>query len=210
MQIDLFNTNVDARAGDYTLNSIGQLAQVEGLKYIPEYLTKAEEVNLMREITGKSWLTDLKRRVQHYGWRYDYKARTILPSMYLGSLPIWAKNLANRMFKDQHFHVIPDQLIVNEYEPGQGIANHIDCEPCFGDTIISLSLNSTCIMDFIHTQTMKKIEVLLEPRSLVVVSGASRKLWSHGIPARKTDIFRGQKIKRKLRISLTYREVIIN
>jgi alkylated DNA repair dioxygenase AlkB len=111
---------------------------------------------------------------------------------------------------DDYIAKVPDQVIVNEYLPGQGIANHIDCEPCFGDTIISISLNSTAIMDFINTKTKQKVEVFLEPRSLVVISGISRKIWTHGIPARKIDHFNAQKIERKLRLSLTFREVILN
>jgi alkylated DNA repair dioxygenase AlkB len=210
MQIDLFNpsASADSNMGG-TLNDLESLTQVEGLRYIPEYISKSEEDSLIKAISTNQWLTDLKRRVQHYGWKYDYKARTVLPSMYLGPLPTWAAFLADRLHGDGHIQATPDQVIVNEYEPGQGIANHIDCEPCFGDTIISLSLNSTCIMDFIHTESKKKVEVLLEPRSLVVVSGPSRKIWTHGIPARKTDLFRGQKFERKLRVSLTYREVVI-
>jgi alkylated DNA repair dioxygenase AlkB len=210
MQIDLFNPNMDTKSMVNSINNIEDLAQAEGLRYISEYISKSEEEFLVSAIFSNSWLSDLKRRVQHYGWKYDYKARTVLPSMYLGPLPTWAATIAERLHGDGHIKTVPNQVIVNEYEPGQGIANHIDCEPCFGDTIISLSLNSTCVMDFIHTQSKKKIELLLEPRSLVVVSGASRTLWTHGIPARKTDSFRGRKIERKLRISLTYRQVVFH
>ena len=35
---------------------------------------------------------------------------------------------------------------VNEYLPGQGIAQHVDCVPCFGGTVASLSLLSPCTM----------------------------------------------------------------
>jgi alkylated DNA repair dioxygenase AlkB len=211
MQIDLFNPNSakDSKGHSHG-NDVSILAKVKGLKYVPEYISKDEEEFLIKTISSNEWITDLKRRVQHYGWRYDYKARTVLPSMYLGPLPNWAGDIANRLYNDGHIQIIPDQVIVNEYNPGQGIANHIDCEPCFGDTIISVSLNSTCVMDFINIETKEKVEVLLEPRSLVVVSGLSRKIWTHGISARKVDIFRGQRLERKLRISLTYREVIIN
>ena len=44
---------------------------------------------------------------------------------------------------------MPDQLIVNEYQPGQGISAHIDCEPCFKNTIVTVSLGSVYEMDFI-------------------------------------------------------------
>ncbi|RZL05487.1 MAG: DUF11 domain-containing protein, partial [Pedobacter sp.] len=102
----------------------------------------------------------------------------------------------------------PDQVIINEYTPGQGISPHIDCEPCFGNTIISLSLGSACIMEFTHRKHGQKVEILLRPRSLVVLSGESRSLWTHGIPVRKQDVFGGCKFIRSTRVSLTFRKVI--
>ena len=104
----------------------------------------------------------------------------------------------------------PSQLIINEYQPGQGIANHVDCEPCFGETIISVSLGCNCVMDFINLKTKEKIEVMLEPRSLVIISGEARHNWTHGIATRKTDSFNGIKYERQLRISMTFRNVILN
>src|SRR5262249_22705703 len=105
--------------------------------------------------------------------------------------------------------VRPDQVIVNEYLPGQGIANHIDCQPCFTDTIISLSLGSPCVMDFTHKQTQQVISLLLESRSLVVLQGEARYDWMHGIPARKSDRYGGMMILRERRVSLTFRKVIV-
>lgn len=41
-----------------------------------------------------------------------------------------------------------DQLIINEYQPGQGINPHIDNVKLFAEPIVSLSLGSECIMEF--------------------------------------------------------------
>ncbi len=41
-----------------------------------------------------------------------------------------------------------DQLIVNEYQPGQGISPHIDNKTLFSDIIVSLSLGSNAVMIF--------------------------------------------------------------
>ena len=41
-----------------------------------------------------------------------------------------------------------DQLIVNEYQPGQGISPHIDNQTLFGDVVVSVSLSSNTIMTF--------------------------------------------------------------
>ena len=53
--------------------------------------------------------------------------------MFLGELPEWLDNIAGRLYRDKLFKIKPDQAIINEYNPGQGITSHIDCIPCFGD-----------------------------------------------------------------------------
>jgi len=45
--------------------------------------------------------------------------------------------------------------------------------------------------------------MLLEPRSLLVLSDSSRYDWKHGIAARKAHIYGGNKIIRQRRISMT-------
>jgi len=207
--LDLFSHIEEEDIINQNLIVNNNILDIEGLQYIPNFISENEEKELMNAINSEKWLTVIKRRVQHYGYKYDYKARTINYSMHLGKLPIWSMEFANRLVNKNYIKLQPDQIIVNEYEPGQGIANHVDCEPCFGDTIITISLNSYCTMDFINLKTRQKIEVLLEPRSLVVINGESRYLWSHGIPSRKTDFHNNQKINRKLRISLTFRNVIL-
>lgn len=207
--LDLFSHIEDEDIINKNLIVSNNILYIEGLQYIPNFISEKEERELMNAINSENWLTDIKRRVQHYGYKYDYKARTINYSMHLGKLPLWSMRFANRLVNKKFIEVEPDQIIVNEYEPGQGISNHVDCEPCFGDTIITISLNSYCTMDFINLKTKQKVEVLLEPRSLVVINGESRYLWSHGIPARKADFHNNQKINRKLRVSLTFRNVIL-
>ncbi len=188
---------------------LNDISHIPGLLYVPNFITRPEEKGFIKAINTEPWLSDIKRRVQHYGYKYDYKARSIDYSMFLGALPTWAQPIARRLHVEKFIDQQPDQLIINEYLPGQGIANHVDCEPCFGDTVISVSLGSLCIMDFIHLRTKEKIEVMLEPSSLVVISGDARYNWTHGIAQRKTDIFRNRRYERKLRISMTFRKVII-
>ncbi len=175
---------------------------IPGLTYIPDFVTRDEEAGLTASIDKQPWLTDLKRRVQHYGYKYDYKARTVTNDAYLGPLPEWIDPVAQKLaFK-------PDQAIVNEYLPGQGISAHVDCVPCFDDTIASLSLGSGAIMQF--TNAGRKEEIYLEPCSLITLSGPARYEWTHAIPARKSDKVYGFKIERDRRISLTFRNIILN
>ena len=183
---------------------------IPGLQYIKDYINQEQHDWSLAEIDKHPWLDDLKRRVQHYGFKYDYRARKVNRDMHIGELPQWLEILSHKLHEDGHIPEVADQVIVNEYEPGQGIASHIDCEPCFKDTIVSLSLGSGCVMNFTNKfDKTKKIPVWLAPRSLVVLSGAARYEWLHGIPARKSDVWDGQKHERQRRVSLTFRKVII-
>jgi len=183
---------------------------IKGFKYVSDFISTQEQADLLQAIDKAAWLDDLKRRVQHYGYKYDYKKRNIDASMKIAGLPDWALLLAKRLHREGLTPYEADQLIINEYYPGQGIAAHIDCEPCFEDTIISLSLGSACVMDFTHKddKTLKHSQ-LLAPCSLIVLQGEARYDWLHGIKANKTDIYQGRKIPRQRRVSLTFRKVIL-
>ena len=177
---------------------------MNGLTYIPNFLNKEEIELLIKSINNEKWMTDLKRRVQHYGYKYNYKSRSVDRSMYIGELPIWSLDVISKF--EKYINFTPDQLIINEYEPGQGIASHIDCQPCFGDTILSVSLGH-CLMDFMNIRNKKKESLFLETGSLLILSGEARYEWTHGIVPRKSDIVNFVKVLRELRISMTFRKV---
>lgn len=181
--------------------------KISGLAYIHDFITPEQESELISIIDKQPWLNDLKRRVQHYGYKYDYTARRVNESMRLEDMPNWIMDYCKKLNQSGCFPKTPDQVIINEYEAGQGISKHIDCVPCFEDTIASLSLGSACVMEFYNGE--KKAPVLLEPRSLVVMSGDARYKWQHSIAGRKTDKINGRKFVRDRRISLTFRNVIL-
>ena len=183
---------------------------INGLRYVENYISEYQHDWLLTEIDKHQWLDDLKRHVQHYGFKYNYKARKVDMDMRIGELPEWLKRLSQMLHADEYMPEVADQVIINEYKPGQGISSHIDCEPCFKDTIVSLSLGSGCIMDFTNkSDKTKKIPVWLAPKSLVVLSGEARYEWLHGIAARKSDKWDGHEYERQRRVSLTFRKVII-
>jgi alkylated DNA repair dioxygenase AlkB len=183
---------------------------IPGLSYLDNFIDQQCHDTLLQDIDNQNWLEDLKRRVQHYGYKYDYKSRRIDQSMRLGALPDWVMPVVQLLQQAGWFQRPPDQLIVNEYLPGQGIFNHVDCVPCFAETIASLSLGSSCVMNYKSKSTGEVVPVLLQPRSLVVMRGESRFEWLHGIDARKTDIIDGRTIHRSRRISLTFRNVLLD
>ncbi len=148
MQTDLFPTH--QKPAD---------ERITGLTYVPDFITLQEEAALIDIIDQQPWLTDLKSRVQHYGWKYDYTARRVDETMRLGPLPNWLMDYCKRLYDGRHFRKLPDQVIINEYIPGQGIASHVDCLPCFEETIASLSIGSACVIDFVDTAPKKKYRI---------------------------------------------------
>lgn len=182
--------------------------KIPGLKQVAGYLREVEQHELLETIDSLPWCSDLKRRVQHYGYRYDYTRKRIDKDLFLGPLPNWAQALADRLFFEGHTLRHLDQLIVNEYLPGQGISSHTDCVPCFADTVLSLSLGSACVLTMSRDDSREKVPVFLEPGSLLVIKGEARYKWKHGIAPRKTDLYAGQRFVRGRRVSLTFRTVL--
>lgn len=180
---------------------------INGLLYIPQYISDPHHDKLVQTIDAQPWRTDLSRRVQHYGYVYDYRAKRVDPSMHLGELPVWLQRIAIQLHQDGLTPAISDQAIINEYELGQGIADHIDCTPCFGDVIVSLSLAAPVVMDL--NRDAQSVSILLEPRSLLVLRGEARYQWSHGIARRKQDSIDNIILKRERRLSITIRKVVV-
>lgn len=179
-----------------------------GATYVRDFVSLDAAASIVARVDAQPWITDLKRRVQHYGYRYYYRARTVNADAYLGELPVWLAEIGRRLVHAGFFDRAPDQAIVNEYQSGQGIAAHVDCEPCFSDTIASLSLLSTCEMRFEDRRNREQGAQILEPRSVLVLKGPARFEWTHAIPARKSDVIDGRRVARTRRLSLTFREVI--
>lgn len=188
--------------GGLSLKTMELAHFVPGLIYLPEFISHEEEANLLEFIDGGTWNTELKRRTQHYGYKYSYANRGIFENDHLGDLPIVFDAVCFRLVATGLFSKRPQQVIVNEYQPGQGIASHVDSS-VFGPVIASLTLGSGAIMDFSSGCETKSM--YLEPRSLVVLSGDARTQWKHGIPARKNDSIDGRKRPRGRRVSVTFR-----
>jgi len=186
---------------------MNSIPQISGLSYLPNFIAEAESAALQAHIDNQVWRFDLKRRVQHYGYIYDYRTRAISKDMKLGPLPDWLDELGKKLVERNIFQTRPDQVIINEYKPGQGISAHIDCVPCFGNVIASLSLGGAVDMNFQRSD--QRVSLRLEPQSLIVLKEDARFKWQHSITARKNDSVEGKKVPRSRRISLTFRTVKI-
>jgi len=102
---------------------------VPGLNYLASWLGQDRQRTLLAEIDVSPWSTQLRRRVQHYGHKYDYGRRAVSATDTGTATPVpgWAAVLADRLHAEGHTDHVADQVIVNEYQPGQGIRAHVDC-----------------------------------------------------------------------------------
>ena len=188
-------------------------AAIPGFHYEQGFLTVEEEKQLIEWIDRQAWSPDLARRVQHYGWRYDYRGRKVDASSYIGELPAVFLNIAQRLHRRQLVPQLPDQVIVNEYQPGQGISPHIDAPGSFADGIAMISMLDSWEMSFYATGKRKGTKMMLEKGSVAVLTHDARYKWRHEIVKRKSDPCvdddgKPSRRKRQRRISLTFRKVI--
>jgi hypothetical protein len=106
------------------------------------------------------------------------------------SCPVW-RRLAWESGVDAAREAL-DQVTINSYEAGVGIAPHVDAHGPFGDVIVSLSLASTAVMVFTpHGSPSRAVNVLLPRRGLTLMTGAARYAFTHGIPSRSVDVLAG-------------------
>ena len=184
---------------------------IPGLTYIPNYISIDEQNQLLNAIDQQVWSLESlesRRRIQQHGYKYEYQNGILVACNYLGSLPEWAESIAQRLYRDRITTKVLDQVTVNEYEPGQGLRGHVDCVTCFGDTIITLSLGSSYVMNLMHLETGEMKEILLSQGSLLVLKQEARYGWLHSVSPRYKDIYQGREVVRTRRISLTFREAL--
>ncbi|XP_004605211.2 alkylated DNA repair protein alkB homolog 8 isoform X2 [Sorex araneus] len=147
-----------------------------------------ESINWTEDTDNQNFQKSLKhRRVKHFGYEFHYENNNVNKDEPLpGGLPDLCESILEAWLKEGFITYKPDQLTVNQYEPGHGIPPHVDTHSAFEDEIISLSLGSETVMDFKHPDGATA-PVMLPRRSLLVMRGEARYLWAHGITPRKFD-----------------------
>jgi alkylated DNA repair dioxygenase AlkB len=175
-QRDLFADAIDKSAS----------AMPEGFRYRPDFIDRESESELVRRIEK----LELKpfafhgqfgnRRVISFGLRYNYAEREVqraqdIPS-FLNELRARAAEFAGWSARDVK------QVGINEYRAGAGIGWHRD-KPEFGDVIgISLMKPAKMRLRKQYGNRWERHSIVLQPRSIYVLSGISRREWEHSIP----------------------------
>jgi alkylated DNA repair dioxygenase AlkB len=158
----------------------------EGLRYREEFVSPADEKALIEQISVlplqpfQFGQYEGKRKVASFGFRYDYTLRRLEEA---DPIPEW---LIPTVAKVEAFggpNTRISQVLCTEYDVGVGIGWHRD-KPHF-DRVFGLSLGSPCKFRFRRPAYTKWERFTLEarPRSIYMMSGPSREVWEHSIPA---------------------------
>ncbi len=180
---------------------------IPGLGMIQNFVTQDESDMLVKMLNKRKWHKMIKnkkivdRKVQHYGYRYDYGGK--IPPSIADPIPLEYVKLIDRA---KSLGVITEdfnQVIANEYEPGQGIGEHTDHEKFFDEEVMTLSLLSSTTMYYRvakkhRTKGTELKKIPLSERSLGIMTKDARYIWTHEIPKRAVT---------EKRISLTFRKV---
>ena len=172
------------------------------------------------------WQRLAKRRVAHFGFAFDYgtrDARERAENSPTGALPDFcgpilerlerlardAKKRAEEARKETPLSGLEnatrcDQLTVNEYPAGVGLAPHVDTHSAFGPAIFSLSLAGNAVMEFrkldaeqaetaegetrARPTVVERHAIALPRRSMLALAAEARYEWQHYIPHRKRDV----------------------
>jgi alkylated DNA repair dioxygenase AlkB len=178
---------------------------VPGLFLYPDFIDEAKEAQLLNEIDSQTWIVDYLRRLQYYGYRNELDKPYDLIKFPI-TMPPLIEQLSHEIVAQGIILLQPDQVIINEYVPGEGIKPHKD-RAYYQNQICGVNLGSNCIMRFIRGANLEVIDVEVPRRSLYVMQDDARKKWKHGIPPRKKDVVDGQVQHRERRVSITYRKV---
>jgi alkylated DNA repair dioxygenase AlkB len=178
---------------------------VPGLFLYPDFIDEAREKQLLNEIDSNTWIVDYLRRLQYYGYRNELDKPYDLIEFPVVMPPL-IHQLSQEIVAEGIVLMQPDQVIINEYVPGEGIKPHKD-RAYYENQICGVNLGSSCIMRFIRGANLEVIDVEVPRRSLYVMQDDARKKWKHGIPPRKKDVVAGNVQHRERRVSITYRKV---
>ncbi|MCO5574040.1 hypothetical protein L7F22_027818 [Adiantum nelumboides] len=139
---------------------------IPDLYLFKNFVGECEEQELLAAVDEQPWQALSKRRVQHYGYEFQYKIRNVDVMQHMGKLPEFTDMIVKKISAlaevvyAEEVSLPLDQLTVNEYPPGVGLSPHIDTHSAFEGAIICLSLAGPCVMELRKYSTEADSDVL--------------------------------------------------
>jgi alkylated DNA repair dioxygenase AlkB len=177
---------------------------MSGLYHYKNFIDEKTQNEFINFINNQSWNTSIKRRTQHYGYEYNYKITDSKKLKKINDIPDIYKSIIQRIEKIiyKRFKKVYkfDQMIINEYTNGQGISKHIDNPRIFDKYVVTISLGSDCIINFVKDE--EYIDLKVEPGDMLLLTDDSRYIFTHEIKPNNINN------SDTPRISLTFRKII--
>lgn len=212
----------DAAAHRIDMDGIGDVW------HVTDFLSTDEELGLMRNIDAlppSEWVVLRGRRLVPLGGH----PRPPPELMSRETLPPWAQAVCDALVLSGVFpaDAPPNHILLNEYQPGEGIDAHKD-GPLYAPLVAIVSLGSQCGFEFSEDTPERPslASLLLPPRGLLVFAGDAYERHLHSVPARRADEItprqgfvdlcgegeegaRPSRLPRRRRLSLTVRRVVL-
>lgn len=160
----------------------------QGMIYLPEFLSREEERDLVRlaaalplkEMNYRGY--EARRRIASFGGLYDFQANRLEAA---APIPTELEPLRGRVA--QWLGIAPEaytHLLVAEYRPGTPLGWHRDV-PDFED-VVGVSLLGDAVMRFRpypprQPRKADILKLLVEPRSIYLLRGPARWAWQHSV-----------------------------
>lgn len=156
-----------------------KVGSLDCIYYINEVITRESEQMILDRVHSYTWEALRTRRLQ------CYDSTKVMPA--------WLHQIIDELRPLNIFDedTTPNHVLINEYQPSQGIMHHTD-GPSYSPYAIILSLESSCIMTFRKKLLAHEIglienkdllQVVLQPRSLLVFTDDAYINYMHGINA---------------------------
>lgn len=172
----------------------GIIEDIDGLSYHPNFISEEEYIQLLNILRTLDYKEINGRATKYFGLNYTHlkethnSEKTIIPPFFNLLTPLGIES---------------DQLVITYYPENIG-HDFIRESDLFGDNIIIIILGSSFKYSFCKDDI--SVDFLVEPRSLLLISGKSRE-WRRRIKGRLKDKFNGLTILRSPFYTLTFRKI---
>ncbi len=196
-------------AFDPTTNRAPTLAGFEGVRVLPEFLTRDEAAALVTRLRGATFVPSQSGREKcHYGPRANFNRRRVNTDRFDG-LPGYAFEIETRLrdlaaatfapadpVHEALATFVATDAFVLRYAPARSsnLDFHVDDEFAYGELILDLSLESDATLTFYRGRPAGEVDdppdvtpacvrVPIPARSLALVFGEARHAWEHALLA---------------------------
>ena len=168
-----------------------RIGEVATVRLLDSWLSEEAAAVILRNLQRrqKDFVTLRTKRTARFGG-------DVGPPFVPETLPGWLDDLCGAVSKVGNLTPKANHVLVNHYEPGQGILPHTD-GPAYSPWAAILSLGSAAVFDFwrdhAHAATgmLPALSLLLPPGSLLIFSEDAYQKHLHGLADRPCDTLEG-------------------